>query len=89
MNRLFDEPLAVFNKQMLKPELQGMEDYVDGINNIVEAHKKVALAYFEDESVDSAIPPLTTVVLPNPAEADINISFCFSPSFNLLKRPKR
>ncbi|OQY02187.1 MAG: hypothetical protein B6I20_07185 [Bacteroidetes bacterium 4572_117] len=58
MNRLFDEPLAVFNEQMLKPELQGMDDYVDGINNIVEAHKKVALSYFEDGSIDAAIPPL-------------------------------
>ena len=25
MNRLFDEPQAVFSKEMLKPELQGME----------------------------------------------------------------
>ncbi|MCK5664393.1 MAG: hypothetical protein KAI17_12970, partial [Thiotrichaceae bacterium] len=58
MNRLFDEPLAVFNERMLKPELQGMDDYVDGINNIVEAHKKVASSYFEDGSVDAAIPPL-------------------------------
>ncbi len=58
MNRLFDEPLAVFNERMLKPELQGMDDYVDGINNIVEAMQKVALPYFEDGSVNAAIPPL-------------------------------
>ena len=58
MNRLFDEPLAVFNERMLKPELQGLDDYVDGINNIVEAQQKTALAYFEDGSVDAAIPPL-------------------------------
>ncbi len=58
MNRLFDEPLTVFSETMLKPELQGMEDYVDGINNIVEAQKKVALEYFADGSVESAIPPL-------------------------------
>lgn len=58
MNRLFDEPLAVFNERMLKPETQGIEDYVDGINNIVEAHQKVALSYFGDASVEAAIPPL-------------------------------
>ncbi|MDA3893956.1 MAG: hypothetical protein PF517_20035 [Salinivirgaceae bacterium] len=58
MNRLFDEPLAVFNDRMLKPEIQSMEDYVDGINNIVEAQKKVGLSYFEDGSVEAAIPPL-------------------------------
>lgn len=58
MNRLFDEPRAVFNERMLKPELQNMDDFVDGVNNIVEAHKKVALNYFKDGSVESAIPPL-------------------------------
>ncbi|MEN8118339.1 MAG: hypothetical protein ABFS16_15240 [Bacteroidota bacterium] len=58
MNRLFDEPLSVFNEKMLKPELQSMDDYVDGINNIVEAMRRVALPYFEDGSVESAIPPL-------------------------------
>jgi len=58
LNRLFDEPTAVFNEKMLKPELQGLEDYVDGINNIVEAQEKVALKYFEDGSIASAIPPL-------------------------------
>ncbi|QQS52532.1 MAG: hypothetical protein IPM71_07300 [Bacteroidota bacterium] len=58
MNRLFDEPLAVFNEKMLKPELQNMDEYVDGIDNIVEAQRKVALSYFEDGSVEAAIPPL-------------------------------
>lgn len=58
LNRLFDEPTAVFNEKMLKPELQGLDDYVDGINNIVEAQEKVALRYFEDGSIESAIPPL-------------------------------
>ncbi|WP_203256027.1 hypothetical protein [Hyunsoonleella ulvae] len=58
LNRIFDEPTAVFNERMLKPELQGLEDYVDGINNITEAQQKVALNYFEDGSVEAAIPPL-------------------------------
>ncbi|MDV7187479.1 hypothetical protein R3X25_09320 [Lutibacter sp. TH_r2] len=58
LNRLFDEPNAVFNEKMLKPELQGLEDFVDGINNIVEAQQKVGIRYFEDGSVEAAIPPL-------------------------------
>ena len=58
LNRLFDEPNAVFNEKMLKPELQGLEDFVDGISNIVEAQEKVAIRYFEDGSVEAAIPPL-------------------------------
>lgn len=62
MNRLFDEPLAVFDEKMLKPELQGMDQYVDGINNIVEAQRKVALKYFEEGSVEAAIPPLKAII---------------------------
>jgi hypothetical protein len=58
MNKLFDEPLAVFNERMLKPELQGMDEFTDGIKNIVEAQEKVARRYFEEGSVDAAIPPL-------------------------------
>ncbi len=58
MNKLFDEPLAVFNDEMLQPETQDMEAFADGIKNIVEAQQKVALRYFEDGSVDAAIPPL-------------------------------
>ncbi len=58
MNRLFDEPLAVFNERMLKPELQGMEEFVDGINNIVEAQQIVAQRYFAEGSDAAAIPPL-------------------------------
>ncbi|MGL1886476.1 MAG: hypothetical protein OCD76_08170 [Reichenbachiella sp.] len=62
LNRLFDEPNAVFNERMLKPELQGLDDYVDGINNIVEAQEKVAINYFKDGSIDSAIPPLQVLL---------------------------
>jgi hypothetical protein len=62
MGRLFDNPEVVFNEDMLKPELQNMEDYVDGINNIVEAQQKVAKGYIEDGSVEAAIPPLKAII---------------------------
>jgi len=62
MNRLFDEPLAVFNERMLKPELQSMDDFADGINNITDAMKRAALPYFEDGSVEAAIPPLKVLL---------------------------
>lgn len=58
MHHVFNEPQAVFTEKMLKPELQNMEDFIDGVNNIVEAQKKVALNYFADGSIDAAIPPL-------------------------------
>ncbi len=62
MNRLFDEPKSVFDEKMLKPETQNMDEFVDGINNIVEAQRKVALQYFEEGSSESAIPPLKVLL---------------------------
>ncbi len=62
LNSIFDEPLAVFNEQMLRPEKQDMEAFVDGINNIVEAQQRVALGYFEDGSVQAAVPPLKALL---------------------------
>jgi hypothetical protein len=60
--RIFEEPMGVFTDEMLKPELQNMDDFVDGINNIVEAQRKSALMYFEDGSIESAIPPLKVLI---------------------------
>ena len=62
LNRIFDEPTAVFSERMLKPELQGLEDFVDGVNNIVEAQQKVALNYFKEGSIADAIPPLKVLL---------------------------
>ncbi len=62
LGRIFDDPGIVFVEEMLKPELQSMEDFVDGIENITEAQHKVALEYFEDNSVESAIPPLKAIL---------------------------
>lgn len=62
LNSIFDEPQAVFSEQMLRPETQDMDAYADGINNIVEAQQKVALGYFEDGSVEAAIPPLKALL---------------------------
>jgi hypothetical protein len=39
---------------MLKPELQDLEGFIDGVNHIVEGQKRVALQYFEDGSVEAA-----------------------------------
>lgn len=62
LGRVFSNPGSVFPEDMLKPELQDMESYVDGINNIVEAQQRVALNYFKDGSVDLAIPPLKAIL---------------------------
>jgi hypothetical protein len=60
--RLFDSPARVFNEEMLQPEVQDLESFVDGINNIVEAQQKVAQGYLDDGSVEGAIPPLKALL---------------------------
>ena len=47
---------------MLRPEIQDMDAYVDGINNIVEAQQRVAQAYLDDGSVNDACPPLRALL---------------------------
>jgi hypothetical protein len=60
--KIFDSPDVVFNEQILRPETQNMNDFVDGINNIVAAQQKVALRYLDDGSIDQACPPLKALL---------------------------
>lgn len=62
MGKIFDNPQAVFTEELLKPEVQDMMPFVDGINNIVEAQQKVAQQYIDDGSVDDACPPLYALI---------------------------
>jgi hypothetical protein len=61
--KIFDNPSAVFTEEILKPELQDMESFIDGIDNIVEAQQRVALQYLEDGSIEDACPPLQALLL--------------------------
>ncbi len=47
---------------MLKPELQDMVSFADGISNIVEAQQRVAESYFRDGSIEGACPPLKAIL---------------------------
>lgn len=60
--RIFSAADTVFSDDMLRPELQSMEDFIDGLDNIIETQRRVALNYFEDGSVDFAIPPLKALL---------------------------
>jgi hypothetical protein len=62
IGKIFEAPNTVFEEDMLKPELQNMEEYVDGINNIVETQQLIAQRYIDDGSIDSFIPPLKALV---------------------------
>lgn len=60
--KLFDNPVVVFTDDILKPELQDLDDYVDGINNIIETHQRVAQQYIDDGSIEDACPPLKALL---------------------------
>lgn len=62
LGRLFETPDVVLTDELLQPELQDMDVYVEGIDNIVAAQKNVALNYFEDGSVEAACPPLRALL---------------------------
>lgn len=46
---------------MLRPELQDMDIYVDGVANIVATHQRVAESYFADGRL-RACPPLKALL---------------------------
>ena len=60
--KIFDNPSAVFTEEILRPEAQDLDVFVDGINNIVEAQQRVAQRYIDDGSIEDACPPLKTLL---------------------------
>ncbi|HEX2449686.1 MAG TPA: hypothetical protein VHJ69_01020, partial [Gemmatimonadales bacterium] len=60
--RVFDNPTAVFAEEILKPEIQDPAVFADGVSNIVEAHERVARAYFDDGTIDDLCPPLKALL---------------------------
>jgi len=60
--RIFNHPHAVFTEDMLRPELQGMEVFVDGMDNIITTQKRVSEMYFADGSIAQACPPLQALL---------------------------
>jgi len=60
--RVFDNPAVVFTQPLLQPETQDLESFVDGVNNIVEAQRRVALEYIQDGTVDDLCPPLRALL---------------------------
>ncbi len=62
LGKIFDNPDTVLTESILKPETQDPEVFVDGINNIVEAHQRVAQQYLDDGSIEDACPPLQALL---------------------------
>jgi hypothetical protein len=47
---------------MLRPELQSLDVFADGLDNIVTTQKRVAKMYFDDGSIKQACPPLQALL---------------------------
>nr|MBP7263933.1 hypothetical protein [Spirochaetia bacterium] len=62
LGRIFDAPSAVFPEEMLRPELQSLDHFADGVRNIADAQQKVARDYFESGAIEHAIPPLAAIL---------------------------
>ena len=60
--RVFNHPHVVFTPEMLRPELQSLEMFVDGMDNICTTHARVAESYFNDGSIAIAVPPLRALL---------------------------
>jgi hypothetical protein len=60
--RLFNHPHVVFTEEMLRPELQDMNMFLDGMENIIATQQRVAEQYFNDGSIEFACPPLRALL---------------------------
>lgn len=60
--RVFANPNAVFNEEILCPETQDLAIFADGIDNVLSTHKRVAQLYFQDNSIEMACPPLKALL---------------------------
>lgn len=60
--RMFANPAAVFTPEMMRPELQDMDIFADGIDNMMVTHQRVAALYYEDGSIEGACPPLKALL---------------------------
>lgn len=62
LGRIFNNPHAVFNRDMLKPEEQDLDIFAEGMESLVVTQQRVAQNYFNDGSVEAACPPLKALL---------------------------
>ena len=60
--RIFLHPHSVFTDEMLRPELQDADIFAESVATIVATHQRVAQAYFDDGTIELAIPPLKALL---------------------------
>jgi hypothetical protein len=62
LGRIFNQPGKVLPTPMLRPELQNLDQFCDGVHNVTEAHQRIAKQYIDDGSIDDACPPLKALI---------------------------
>jgi len=62
LGRIFDSPTAVFDEELLRPEIQDPGAFAEGVEHIVEHQRKVASQFLDDGSVEDACPPLKALL---------------------------
>ncbi|QEG36763.1 hypothetical protein Pr1d_40990 [Bythopirellula goksoeyrii] len=60
--RVFDNPNKLFDESILRPELQDLDAFADGVLYIADAQKQVAQQYLDDGSIEDACPPLRALL---------------------------
>ena len=60
--RVFTHPHSIFTDEMLRPEIQDMAVFADGMDNVCATHQRVARSYFDDGTVELACPPLRALL---------------------------
>ena len=60
--RIFMHPHVVFSENMLKPEMQDTEAYVESVRTIVTTHQRVAQSYLDDGTIALAVPPIRALL---------------------------
>ncbi len=62
LGRIFGNPGDVFEDRMLRPEMQSLDIFADGMANICATHERVAQMYFADGSIENACPPIHAIL---------------------------
>ncbi|VEI02034.1 Uncharacterised protein [Acidipropionibacterium jensenii] len=60
--RIFLHPDTIFTPEMLRPELQDEHVFADSVRTIAATHARVARAYFDDQTVAMAVPPIRALL---------------------------
>ncbi len=62
LGRIFSNPDAVFTEEMLRPELQDMETFVQSMKNLSITQKRVAEGLMTDGTYEALCPPLQALL---------------------------